>query len=339
MFSIRVSAFWAGALSVATMPEVALVLTEDLVGLRNQALGLAERAGLAVDCRTLAPRGVWQHLPARFWPDPLATAGVDLAAAPRLMIGCGGKSAAVGAALRARGHVAVQVQNPRLDPRRFDLVIVQPHDRLTGRNVMVTRTALHRVTPEALQAARVVWAPRFAGLGGYLISVLIGGGNGRLRFDAATARELGQSLVEMARAAGAGIALTPSRRTTPEALAALRATLAGRPDVFFWDGDGENPYLGLLACADTVVVTGDSVSMISEAAATDAPVLVAGLPGTSRRIGAFTDALLANGRIRRYAGRLENWNAAALDDTPRAAAALRACLERAGGASDGIEPC
>jgi len=90
-----------------------------------------------------------------------------------------------------------------------------------------------------------------------------------------------------------------------------------------WDGSGENPYLGLLACADLIVVTGDSVSMVSEAVATSAPVLIAELPGRSRRIGRFIDGLTQDGRVRPFRGRLESWDVSPLDDTPWAAAEMR----------------
>ena len=51
----------------------------------------------------------------------------------------------------------------------------------------------------------------------------------------------------------------------------------------------------MLALADAIVVTMDSISMISEAVATEAPVLLASLPGRSRRNGLFTEALLPRG--------------------------------------------
>ena len=78
---------------------------------------------------------------------------------PELVIGCGGMAAAVGAALRRGGAPVVQVQHPRMDPRRFDLIVVNRHDELTGPNVVVTRTALHRVTPARLAAAADAVAP------------------------------------------------------------------------------------------------------------------------------------------------------------------------------------
>jgi mitochondrial fission protein ELM1 len=123
------------------------------------------------------------------------------------------------------------------------------------------------------------------------------------------------------------LAITPSRRTDPLAIGALKANLFPL-GAWIWNGAGDNPYLGLLACADLIIATGDSVSMISEAAATTAPVMVAALPGRSRRIAAFTPGLVAERRVRFYAGRYEPWPVTALDDTDLAAARLRDLLAR-----------
>ena len=90
-----------------------------------------------------------------------------------------------------------------------------------------------------------------------------------------------------------------------------------------WDGTGENPYFGILAQADLIIATEDSVSMISEAVATTAPVMLARLPGRSRRIGFFLDDMLASGRVREFSGRFENWPVAPMNDTLEAGAEMR----------------
>ena len=69
-------------------------------------------------------------------------------------------------------------------------------------------------------------------------------------------------------------------------------------------------------------VTMDSVSMVSEAVATAAPVMLARLPGRSRRSSLFTEVLLHEGRVREFAGRLELWPVSPLDDTAEAAAEM-----------------
>ncbi len=289
--------------------------------MRSQALGLSEAMGLAPRLVPLTPRQPWQSIPARFWPFPLRAIG--LAPPPeRLAIGCGGKAAPVLAALRRRGRLTVQIQHPRMDPRLFDQVVVSRHDALTGPNVVVTRTALHRVTPARLAQARQEWAGRLAHLPHPLVGVLVGGSNGRFRLEAAEGAALAAQLAGIMRTQGVGVAVTPSRRTAPAVVDALRTALAPTGGTV-WDGTGENPYFGLLACADALVVTADSVSMVSEAVATAAPVLIAELPGRSRRIGAFLDGLRGDGRVRTFRGRVELWHTSPLDDTQEAADTVR----------------
>ena len=148
----------------AMLPSASWILTEDYAGLRAQALGLAEAAGLAPEVRVLQPRGLWQHVPAAWWPRPLSAIAPQALAPPwpELAIGCGGKSAAVLAALGRRMRVVI-VQHPRMAVRRFDLVVAARHDELTGPNVLVTRTAIHRVTLERLAEAGAAWRERLAG--------------------------------------------------------------------------------------------------------------------------------------------------------------------------------
>jgi mitochondrial fission protein ELM1 len=298
------------------------ILSEGYAGLQAQALGLAEAAGLAPELRVLVPRAPWKWVAASLWPAPLAAvADAVRAPLPELVIGCGGVAAAVGAALRRGGRPVVQVQHPRMDPRRFDVVMVNRHDELTGPNVVVTRTALHRATPSRLAEAAGAWAPRLDYLKRPLVAVLVGGSNGRFRLDAAVAGELASQLTAMMKRDGVGVAVTPSRRTDPAAVRVLAEALIPL-GAYVWDGAGENPYFGMLALADAIVVTVDSVSMVSEAAATSAPVLLAKLPGRSRRNALFIDCMLAEGRVREFAGRFEQWPVAPLDDTPEAAAEM-----------------
>ena len=109
-------------------------------------------------------------------------------------------------------------------------------------------------------------------------------------------------------------------------VAELRARLAGTA-ANIWDGTGANPYFGYLALADAIVVTGDSVSMVSEAASTGKPVYVFDLPGGSAKFRAFHDGLRSDGITRPFAGKLERWTYRSLDDTAVVAAEVRRRLE------------
>ena len=160
------------------------VISEGFAGLRAQALGLAEAAGLVPELRELKPAAPWKWIGAKFWPNPLsAVAEAVRAPLPGLAIGCGGMAGAVLAALRRQSMRVVQVQNPRMDIGRFDLIVAGRHDELVGPNVFVTRTALHRVTPARLAAEADLWRDRLAQYRRPLVAVLLGGSNGRHRLD------------------------------------------------------------------------------------------------------------------------------------------------------------
>jgi mitochondrial fission protein ELM1 len=294
------------------------ILSEPYAGLQAQALGLAEAAGLSPALVELHPRKPWGWLPAASWPAPLRAVGLQAAPAP-LLFTAGGTAGAVGAALRRQGARVVQVQNPRLALHKFDLVVANRHDGLAGPNVIVTRTALHRATPARLRAAAELWVPRLAHLPRPLVAVLVGGSNGRFRLEQTEGAALAAQLAKMMAREHPGLAITPSRRTAPSVRAALAGALAPL-GAWIWDMEGENPYFGLLALADVIVVTMDSISMVSEAAATGAPVLLAELPGRSRRISQFLQGLRQEDRVRPFAGRLETWPVWPIDDTAMAGA-------------------
>jgi uncharacterized protein len=301
-------------------------------GIRSQVLGLAEATGLPFVEKTVALRFPWRRLPPfPFVPARLAISPAGDAFAPPwpdLFIGCGRQSAAAALAVkRASGGRTrlAQVQDPRVARRRFDLLLVPEHDGLRGGNVFPTRGAVHRVTPARLAAAAAAWGPRLAHLPRPLVAVLIGGNNKVFTLDLDTLGALVDLLAGVARARGAGLLVTPSRRTGAAGERLLAEKFSGLP-AFVWDGTGENPYFGFLALADAIVATGDSISMVSEAAATGKPVHVVDLPGGSGKFRRFHEQFRARGITRPFTGALEEWRYAPVDDTARAAAAARALL-------------
>jgi mitochondrial fission protein ELM1 len=300
------------------MSLTSCILSEPYAGLQAQALGLAEAAGLAPSVVALHPRFPWRLFPAASWPAPLHAVGLEAPPA-ELLFTAGGTAGAVGAALKRQGARVVQVQNPRLSLEKFDLVVANRHDGLSGPNVIVTRTALHRATPARLAEAAALWGPRLAHLPRPLVAVLVGGSNGRFRLEEAEGHHLAGQLAEMMGRDRPGLAITPSRRTAPAVRAVLQSKLAPL-GAWIWDMEGENPYFGLLALADVIVATLDSISMVSEAAATRAPVLLAELPGRSKRISLFLRGLFGEDRVRVFTGRLKTWPVVPIDDTAMAGA-------------------
>lgn len=304
-------------------------LTEGHAGAESQCRGLAEALGLAASVKRVRVRRPWSWLPGRLWLRPLAapTADSDPLAPPwpDLLISCGNAAAPLAVAIkRASGGRTriVHIQNPRINVGLFDVVVAPRHDGLAGDNVLSTRLAIHPVARAKLAAAGAEWSGAFAALPRPLVGVLIGGGNRRYRLSAEAIARLTDQLARLRTAHGAGLAITPSRRTGAANEATLNVRLSGS-GAYIWDGCGANPYLGILALADVLVVTQDSVSMTSEAIATNKPVYIFKLPGYSRRIGAFHDWLVAEGITRWFDGSLARWEYPPVDDTEAVAREIR----------------
>ena len=200
------------------------IYAEPYAGLQAQAMGLAEAAGLSPPIVELVAKFPFSRMPAAMWPDALRATGITAPAEPGLALTVGGVGGAVGAALRRAGHQVVQIQNPRLALKKFDLVIANQHDEITGSNVIIVRTALHRATQARLKAEREIWFPRFAHLPRPLVAALVGGSNGRFRLEqrrrrSSLAREPGLGVMDFDKAG-----LHRSRR--PAARAAAGAQCA-----------------------------------------------------------------------------------------------------------------
>jgi mitochondrial fission protein ELM1 len=195
-------------------------------------------------------------------------------------------------------------------------MIVGVHDGVTGRNVQVIKGALNRITPAKLAAAASSF-PMLVALPHPRIAVLLGGPNRCYRFGADEARQLADQLKTLS-AQGFSLMVTASRRTGTENETIIRQAL-GAGD-FFWDGNGENPLFAMLALADHILVTSDSISMVSEAATTGKPVQVIHLAGGDTKFSSFHRLMESGGYTRSFTGSIEIWNNSKLNDTEDAAA-------------------
>ena len=277
-------------------PMTAWALTTGEAGMRAQARGLAEAVADVVVEKTIAGGVVW--------PWTLGVGRGQLSPPwPDIVISCGRRSAARAIAIRkvGGGHVvAVHVQDPRGRADAFDLVIAMEHDRIAGDHVIKVATALHDLTPTKLESAGRGWADRFARLGQPLTGVVLGGDLKGRPFTLADGQKLLDGMIRLKTATGCGLAITPSRRTPAAVRDLFAAAFANDPRVFQWDLAGDNPYRAILALSDRLVVTSDSVSMVSEALSAPHPVEVFDL-SFPRHIG-FIQGLADRGLIRRFDG-------------------------------------
>lgn len=307
----------------------AWLLTDGKPGMENQCLGLAEALGVPAQVKRIALRQPWASLPPQLALLPMASlaAGSDRLAPPwpDLLIASGRATVALSIAIRRRSGgrtFTVQIQNPAVAAHRFDLIAAPVHDGLRAPNVISTHGALNRVRAESIGREAERFAPMAAHLPRPLVMVSLGGDNKVYRMTPAVIDRLAADLRTMVERDGAGLLVTPSRRTGAGNESRLRAALQGLPHLW-WDGSGDNPYLGWTGLADAFVVTGDSVNMVSEACGTGKPVMVVDLEGGNDKFSRFHTALRDAGLTRPFAGRLVRWTYPPLDDTATVAAAVR----------------
>ena len=320
-----------------TTPTACWTLTDGRAGNVRQAHALAAAMGcVAPRDVVLRPRVPWRWAAPRAWPgSDHAFSGFAplLDTPPALAIGCGRQAALATRRLRARGARAVQILDPRLPSTLWDIVVAPEHDGLSGDNVVTLVGSLHPVDDVWLAQARSDFSI-LAPLAAPRTALLLGGPSEHIPgYDTvALARDL-QRLAARLHDEGGTLLATTSRRTPVEWAQALRAQCPDVPGLRWFapttagGDDSDNPYPGLLAWADRIVCTADSVNMLSEACATRAPVFVLGGGAARGRLRGFHDALDRIGRVRAFDDALAPFAAEPLRETARVAAEVHRRLK------------
>jgi mitochondrial fission protein ELM1 len=316
----------------AAEPLVIWTVTDGRAGIENQALGLAEAIGRRTPATIVAKRirlrTPWSWLPPGFVPAPRQALALGSDALeppwPDIWIGCGRASIPYSMGVRSWSRhktLVAQLQDPRINPREFDLVVPPVHDGLEGANVLPIIGSCHRVTTDKLEQGRLDYPEALDEFPGPRFAVLIGGKSKRHDISPRRAKQISQSLIELQRRTGGSLLVTLSRRTSDAARAQFGAWLAPHATLFY-EGEGQNPYFAMLASADAIFVTADSVNMATEAAATGRPIHVLRVDGKAGKLERFYDSLHRRGCARFYDGALAFWNYPPLLETDRVAAAL-----------------
>lgn len=203
---------------------------------------------------------------------------------------------------QSRGYTRlVHVGRPWARYERFDLVITTPQYRLPEHPVVLHNTTpLHRMSEDRLSESAARWAPRLSHLPRPYIAVVVGGSSGPYTFDARAAERLGLEASAMASAHEGSLLVTTSARTSAIASESLVAAITCPAHVFRWAPNcDDNPYFGYLALADSIIVTGDSMSMLSEACATRKPVYIFDLGEGPNAMRPLESSASERGKIKR----------------------------------------
>ena len=318
--------------------KTAWVISDGTKGMEVQSIGLATRMGLDLTIIRLSPPSLLHSMPRmgalplmglpqaikpyaeKGWPDVIITTGKRMAGLSILL-----------RRLSKGQSKTIHIQDPKLPPRLFDVMIVPSHDKCRGDNVLVTTGSLNALTPEKIKTAASDVPELITILPKPLIVFMIGGSNRRYSVGEAELYRLGEYASALAHATESSVAFVPSRRSSELAAQCIRKMM-GRglittPSYWIWDPDeDDNPYPGILEHAAAVVVTSDSVNMTCEACLSGKPVYRYDFREEQGRIGLFHRVMDEGG----YTRPLEPITASTfpgeagqyLDETSRIAATL-----------------
>lgn len=322
------------------------LLLGDKVGDNRQVERIADALALPTELRRLQFLPRWRQgkppfLPSLFHVERAASDALE-PPWPDLILTTGRRPAMAALWVRRRSGNRTRIVLVGRPKRFFDdfaLIVAPAQYRMPERgNVLKLGLPLIRLEEARVRAAAEAWREALADLPRPLTVLLVGGRTMPWRLDAEVARDLlARTVASMP--AGGGLYVSTSRRTPPAVVEALRAALPAGARLHAFADEGAssaNPYLGLLGLGDRFVVTGDSVSMLTEIARLGRPLELFALPPDETPYPRLYRAAEESRLLRRLLEPLRRWG---LVGWPRDLRALHDLLLAQGWATRlGAEP-
>lgn len=308
--------------------KICWTITDEFPGMKSQVMGLSDAIGIPSVHKTCKRRWPWGWLSLPFGnpltqltpeSDPLSLPWPDL------VVTCGRRSAPLALAIKKQSGgktFCVHIQNPILNLDTFDLIVSPEHDHLKGPNVISTKGAIHKVTPQKIEEDIKTHSPLFQNLPRPYSTVLLGGSTNRYKMPREALLDLIRNILLIRDKTRGSVLVTPSFRTPFRDL--LTESLKDEPHIFLADVENINPYFAMLGLADFLFVTDDSVNMVCEACVTGKPVYILPLLNHGRtKPKKFIEELVQEGIVRPFQGSIDRWSYAPFNDTAKVAALVR----------------
>ncbi|WPY00962.1 Elm1 superfamily protein [Candidatus Trichorickettsia mobilis] len=266
------------------MDSKILVLTDYRLGNSNQALALAKELvvpytakHINYNCFAKLPNFLLQFYPLHIKHDCLQS--IEINNLPNIIISSGRRTAALALYLKRKSIKKlqiVQIMKPDSNFNEFDMVILPQHDSFTQTSSNVIRiigalSDIHRSIKDQanIENIRKIYPETLN-----CIAVIIGGNSKNYIFTVAEAKLLVSILKNIVIHHTSQLFITFSRRTPQVVKQVIRQHFSNPHIIYDPQDSGPNPYLALLASANYIISTADSISMCSEAASTAKPLYI-----------------------------------------------------------------
>ncbi len=181
------------------------------------------------------------------------------------------------------GARAINIMTPAIIPLSyFDIAIIPYHDSLqlfhAPANVIVSLGSLNVIDEKLLEEEKTKLIEKKGIPEGKKIGVLIGGDDQNYRISVNWVKKFMNLLKQIE--GEKKFLITTSKRTAEPTVKFLRDYISQWENIFYAEFPGiskESHYFGILALSDILIVTEDSINMISEAVSSGKPTLIVGV--------------------------------------------------------------
>ena len=307
------------------------LLTQGMHGMISQVEGIAKALNLGFKHHTLKLKPFWNLVPPRFTPISENLLTERFICDSRILISCGRKSVIHSAALKKRYKdeiFNIHIQDPKISLKNFDLVICPEHDDLKGENVLKTKGAVHYLTKKEIDKNTNYL--KFDKENKKIITIIIGGPNKYYDYSENQTNIMFNKIKNIFTPDKYKIIVITSYRT-PQIVSKKIFNIFSHNHLVVKTVD-KNAYLSSLSLADIIVVTCDSISMISEAAITGKPIYVAHmLPKKNNyRFERFFNQFRKLGIIRDLEESIDLWSYNQLDEVNLLAPIIKEKMKKNG---------
>ena len=305
-----------------------LLLTEGMHGMISQVEGLAKALDIEFTHQKVELNSFWKLIPPNLTPvSKLVFKKIDILDFD-IIISCGRKSVIPSIYLKKNSKKKVfniHIQDPKVSLNNFDLVIAPEHDALKGKNVIMSKGAIHYLNLDEIKNHHDYLADKLKKNQEYLLLVL-GGPNKYYDYDDKNLIYIFDKIKKILNNNNLQAIVIPSMRT-PKKIINLADEHLGQENLVITNVD-KKAYLSGLSLAKYIVVTCDSTSMISEAALTGKPIYIADIPAKRKdeRFKKFRDLFGELNITKNLNEKLEIWTYKSLNETTRIAEEIKKYL-------------
>jgi mitochondrial fission protein ELM1 len=303
-----------------------LLLTEGYHGMISQVEGLAKALNADFQHRIVRLNWLWNYIPTKLSPVSrlILKDGQYITENEKfdLVISCGRKSVIPSIFFKKKNKkvFTIHIQNPKVRFNNFDLIVVPEHDKLKGENIITSKGAIHYITRSEIEKARSYLLDKIQNE--KIVSLILGGPNKYYNFSNEELTNIFREIKSSFISQGYKAIIIPSMRTPKRIIdLAINEFLT---DGFVVNSVDKQAYLSSLAIANSIVVTCDSTSMISEAATSGKPIFIAHMQPkrNNYRFKRFYKLFRELGVIKNLGEKVENWTYNSFNEAERIAAII-----------------